>query len=715
MSRTRLLSRRAAAVVAAGLVLVSLPLPGAGAQEAATASLDLIAIPPWHAPGDEMGLRIRVTNTGTMPLENYGLVVGLLNRVETRSALETSLDLGLVQAPSSFPVQPVPEDPLPPGGSVTITVDDPVETLVLLGPNAANGVYPLKLTLQDAVGTTLDTVTTQLLFYTEPQEVRLTIVPVVPLHDVPARGPDGVFHPDADGRYPLEEAVAEDGWLTTVVDVLEAEVTPAPSGRRRQLPASLRLGIAPSARLLEELDDMADGYRRAEGGSVVSVPPDSPSASAAAAVLERLAGLLRKEGVQPLLAPYAFADLPSIATTEGAIARQMSEAAVVLHDVLGSEVDPRWVFPPGGRLDSQVLDELPAGAAGLRTFFAPEALEPAINPDLSGCPIEALSLTCPVRVRPETGGSVTGYVFDAKIQDHLVAVARGEEPVVSLQRFFAETAMIREESPGIPRVIQATASTTWRASAPELRRFARTLARAPWLSSATPLEGLAVAEADAERQLLGFAPPLPNRPSDAYFEGVEDASEAVEHFASIEPPAALAQRLRRNVLVALARAWWDEGASEGYAYAREASEEVAEELAKIGAVGASETTLTSRRGALQFVVFNETGYDVRVRVELDARGDLEVSDAVRDLVMTDDQQTISYDVTARASGIFPITVRLETPDGFEIQRPQTITVRSTEFNQIALALTIGALAFLVLFYVGRGVRRRRRTAGAESA
>jgi hypothetical protein len=225
MSRTRLLSRRAAAVVAAGLVLVSLPLPGAGAQEAATASLDLIAIPPWHAPGDEMGLRIRVTNTGTMPLENYGLVVGLLNRVETRSALETSLDLGLVQAPSSFPVQPVPEDPLPPGGSVTITVDDPVETLVLLGPNAANGVYPLKLTLQDAVGTTLDTVTTQLLFYTEPQEVRLTIVPVVPLHDVPARGPDGVFHPDADGRYPLEEAVAEDGWLTTVVDVLEAEVT----------------------------------------------------------------------------------------------------------------------------------------------------------------------------------------------------------------------------------------------------------------------------------------------------------------------------------------------------------------------------------------------------------------------------------------------------------------------------------------------------------
>ncbi|HZA19378.1 MAG TPA: hypothetical protein VE889_00875, partial [Actinomycetota bacterium] len=47
------------------------------------------------------------------------------------------------------------------------------------------------------------------------------------------------------------------------------------------------------------------------------------------------------------------------------------------------------------------------------------------------------------------------------------------------------------------------------------------------------------------------------------------------------------------------------------------------------------------------------------------------------------------------------------PDGLDIGAPVTLTVRSTEFNEIALGLTFGALAFLILFYVVRGLRNRR--------
>ena len=42
-------------------------------------------------------------------------------------------------------------------------------------------------------------------------------------------------------------------------------------------------------------------------------------------------------------------------------------------------------------------------------------------------------------------------------------------------------------------------------------------------------------------------------------------------------------------------------------------------------------------------------------------------------------------------------------------------MRSTEFNEVALGLTFGALAFLVLFYVTRAVRGRRERAREGSA
>jgi hypothetical protein len=65
------------------------------------------------------------------------------------------------------------------------------------------------------------------------------------------------------------------------------------------------------------------------------------------------------------------------------------------------------------------------------------------------------------------------------------------------------------------------------------------------------------------------------------------------------------------------------------------------------------------------------------------------------------------DIRAGSSGIFPLEVAVETPDGsYEIDK-RSITVRSTEFNQVALLITLGALGFLVFFFLLRGIRRRR--------
>jgi hypothetical protein len=74
------------------------------------------------------------------------------------------------------------------------------------------------------------------------------------------------------------------------------------------------------------------------------------------------------------------------------------------------------------------------------------------------------------------------------------------------------------------------------------------------------------------------------------------------------------------------------------------------------------------------------------------------------------QERVTFEVVARSSGAFPLDVLLTTPDGYEFGDVKRITIRSTAFNRVALGITFGALAFLVLFYVVRMLRRRRAKA-----
>jgi hypothetical protein len=61
-----------------------------------------------------------------------------------------------------------------------------------------------------------------------------------------------------------------------------------------------------------------------------------------------------------------------------------------------------------------------------------------------------------------------------------------------------------------------------------------------------------------------------------------------------------------------------------------------------------------------------------------------------------------------------LRINTETPDGGLTFGSVVVTIRSTEFNRIALGLTFGALAFLILFYTAKAVRRRRRATDATA-
>jgi hypothetical protein len=692
--RTRLLFT---SVVVGALVATAGP---ASAQEGA-AEVELMGQPVWHAAGDELNLRLRIRNTSDSELQGFNVVVGSSYRVTTRSGLQTVYDPSAFEPVSSLPLPlSFPNVSLSPGESHRMVIENPVSDLALIAAGEP-GVYPLKVTLQDSAGVSMDSIATQILFYPEGLETGLGIVPLVAINAPPARGPAGSYGADDVGLYPLEEALANDGWLATALDAMGTS-----------LDEGLHAGFAPTPRLLEELADVADGYPREEGDAIEEVPADAPIPRRAQEILTSLRSAIGSRFLQPVKVPYSSPDLPTIASLPDAVTRQLAVGAAALAEVLGDDAGRggrAWAYAPAGRLDADVLEQI-SGAGVEHTFFTAGSLQEPPNPEAAGCPVAAFSFACPVTVATELGGSLSGYAFDPLIQAHLGGIHRSGAAATALQKFFAETAMIREELPGTPdRVIAAVLPISSRVPARISSKLIRGLALAPWLDTLTPGEGLKTPAEPVDKEISESLPEVPGTPADSYLTATQDAGITVAQFGSIQPPPGLIRRLGRNVLVAQSRALWTD-LDRGLEYATASVEKVEEELRKIDVIGPKQITLTSKRGEFQFIVVNNTGYNVTVDIEMNSLDKLDLPNAGL-LEVPPGQHQNTIDVITGASGIFRVTVQLKTPDGLEISDVKPITVRSTEFNEIALAVTFGGLAFVVIFYAVRVIRRRRNHRG----
>jgi Family of unknown function (DUF6049) len=708
-----------AAAVALGLVLgltTAFHPPPAAAQEAdAGVTVKLLGQPVAARPDDTLSLRLRVSNDSPDALEGFGLSIAAYGHVDNRSELHSAFDSVPGEGVASSYRKEYPKTTLAPGEARDVVVDDPISTLVSLRDETESGVYPLTVTLFTADGVTpFDSLTTFLLYYPTPPEVPLNFVLVVPVNAVPAEGPDGVFRPDATGAWPLEDALAGDGWLRTFVGALD----------RWAGGSGVHLAIAPTPRLVEEMSHLAQGYERGTGAEVADVPASEVVPKAATAVLDKLREVLARPGVQPLLAPYSFPDLPALAraSEQNLDQEQVQVGQSVLNEALELDLQARWLFPPAGRLDPASLKQLSLTRSATRTFFSEGALEEAPDPAQSGCPGPVLTLTfaCPVEVaNPSTGGSVVGYLADQGVQDRFAALAQGGDSRLDLQELFAETAMVHAELPGQPeRILHAAVPSLWHPPGPLVEAMLRGFARAPWLDTVTPSRGLRVAAAPEPRRLRQSLPPLQNDPGDALLEVVQTAGDTVTSFATINPPEALVRRLSRAVLTAQSRTWWTDPAltARGAAYATAAENGALAELEKITIEADEQITMTSRQAEIPVAVFNDADYPVRIRIQLVSPSLTFETDAIEATFEPPGERLPNgVSATAKSSGIFPLTINIQTPDGRLTFGSKDITVRSTEFNRIALGLTFGALGFLILFYTARALRRRRGGGPEEPA
>lgn len=691
------------ALTAVALCLaVFLPVPSE-AQEPVPVEIELVGQPIWHEPEDRFNLRLRITNHGPDALEGFRLQLRVFDRALTRTDLHDNFDVDPTRIESDSLLIERADVVLESGASTSVVIDERLKDVAFLAAETESGVYPVTVTVADIGGlVALDTLTTQMIYLPSEVEVPLSLAFVWPLSDLPARSAGGVFEVDPEtSTTRLEAAVGEGGWLAGITSALGS-----PAGQK------IRFALAPMPRMLEELADMVDGYERAQDGETRSVPPGNESSRSAEVVLDRIRATIEARRAQSILVPYSLPDLPSLVDLEQ-LSGQLTAAESVHEEVLRTTPSRAWVFPPAGRLDEPTLERLHASDAAASTFISDASLEGPIEGTGEGCRADfvGITYTCPVSVTT-AAGRARGFVLDEQLQDRFAALKPFPGDPLLLQQLFAETAMIWAELPGAAdRVLSLTAPPMWHPPPRVAMRFVRGLARAPWLDSITPRRGLHLGIGAVDRTIASEVPRL-SQPDEIQLAAVADAMKVVDSFALMEPPPELVRRLRRDVLVAQSRLWWGDPSTleRGVEFAREAEREAVDEFEKISIGGRQDITLTSSTGQVPLVLENGTAYDVTLEVHLDFTDrDLEIRDRLISDTFEPGATSLPIEATARSSGIYLVSVRATTSDGYEVFE-SSIRIRSTEFNEIALGITVGALAFLILFYVFRSARRRREAA-----
>lgn len=464
---------------------------------------------------------------------------------------------------------------------------------------------------------------------------------------------------------------------------------------------------------------MGEGYRRAVGDREVELGGDSPGAKAARQLLLDLGSILRRPAVQPMLGPYVSADLSALQHTglgfgdSTAIQQQLTVGERVLDSLFRADFEPDWIVAPGGRLDGLTLDTLKLGNRGDMTLFAPGSLRNVPDPAEPGCPESSPSWLCPILTRTEEGAT-RGYVVDEGLTDSLAALAKPGGDRLDLQKVLAETATIWAELPGRSgRIVHATTPAGWKPKPSVIRLLVEHLATAPWLASVTPQEGLTGLQPPTSRTIVEQLR-IPAAEQEALL--VLDpagAHDTIESFSTLRPPGNVLERLRRNVLVSQSSLWWSgrNRAPQGQSYAEAAQDEANHAMSQVRIGAASRITLTSQKGKIKLEVFNDGPYDVEVGITL-ISPQLNLDKHFVETIPAGKQVPLQVQASAETSGTYQVVARIEAPDGYVIPESETdIFVRSTQFNRIALGLTIGALAFLVFFYLYLAVRRRRTRLG----
>lgn len=441
-------------------------------------------------------------------------------------------------------------------------------------------------------------------------------------------------------------------------------------------------------------DERLSAIRRGLG----SLPPDVPIALAVSPLLVDELRMLRDtelrvraEAVEEslhevatrasaLTVPHTQVDLSHARDLfeAGAVRDQLAAGAAILRRFSGAEPRP-LVLPPGLALDDASLASL--RAEGMRGAIVEDTLPAAARGLTPADPVSVATLAL--------------VPADGQL-DRAASRAASE---LDEGRVTADLAMVHYESPGRTRLLALVLD----AEAPRTSQLLAALRDLPVVSLVSTDTALDTPRRKLRSLELAESGEMPR----TFTRSLDDARDAVAKLAAftLDGNPTLA-RLRTALLAGAGTAWWADDWSDGVAWNRSVVRAVAREQSLVSAVASAPVTFTARRGRVPVTVVNRAAYPVRVRVHIQSAKLRFPAGASRLLdPLNPPGELVTFDALTDATGTFPLTVRVTSPDGRVLVDEDELVVRSTALNAVALALTLGAAGFLV-FGTSRRLFRR---------
>jgi hypothetical protein len=476
--------------------------------------------------------------------------------------------------------------------------------------------------------------------------------------------------------------------------ILPAHAPPAlaPDGRRN-LPSNQS----------RELSELAGSLARHETVPVTLAPtPETMQALADSPRVtdhQTLAGLTTVAAdptQQVLTGPYVPVSPPGLAEVglPDQAAAQLARGAQVLGATLHAQASPH-TLAIDNPIDQDALGPLRS-----------QGIDHLVVPDTSLAPSgDKLTLSQPFQLAGTEPGQLLVAASDSGLASHF---PNGGDQVLAAHQLLADLAEIYFEQPGSsqPRAVVVETPPNWPPNSAFLNAALDGLAQSPIVQPLTL------------STLYGSIPPVTSN-------GAPLVRQLSGQGSETHVPTANLRSAQRSLLsfatvvgndprlvgamddVLLAGQSSDLRPQDQTRYMSGVQDQISDQLSKLTLAQDRTITLTSRTGRIPITVISQTGYTVHAKLTV-ASDKLKFPNGSTLLLALDRRDNPEYfDVSTRASGDFPLTVSLVSPNGDLVLLNSRFTVRSTATSAVAIALSVGAGAFLLGWW-GRSLIMRRR-------
>jgi hypothetical protein len=721
--------RRAGAVLTATL-LALLPLaatlgpsPAAAADQPPSLAITLSTLRPVAPqPGQTLVVTGSIRNATPDPVSD--VKVGLrmaATALGNRGAFDLyannpTADVTTFLPPVGTPVSVASGARLLPEATQPFRISIPVDSLGL--PTTGATIWQVRELAVAATATTVtgstDTGSLRTFLPWAPRTASSTPVQVAwvwPLVDRPHRAVGAAWLDDD-----LAGELASGGRLSQLVQAAAAAEHP-PSrtvGRhhRKVTPPGVPVTWALDPMLVEDATLMSKGYSvRGTNGHTTA----GTGRAAAAQWLTALHGGVDGAEVIPL--PYADTDL--VAAVRAKLDSEASVATANGRDLLTRALPSsellRTAWPLDGLADQQAVDTMP-GMGITSVLLSSDAL-----PIIGGPPSETPSAHTTVA----TGnGPLQALLADSGLTDTVEhgATTPGDSSL-DLQRFLAETLMIQAEGPNDSRSLVIAPDQRWQPPSGYADALLADSGRVPWIDPVSLSTVLSSPlSTKVTRNPLDY--PASQRQTELrpqYLHQVRALKNRLVGFGTVLTAGTSTVLGYDSALQRLLSSGYRGDVAGRQRALTAIHDDLQSQMNKVHIVTRSRSfiTLTSHNGQVPITVANDLNTPVHIVLKVNANQRLAFANGGRTLltIPANTQFPVTVRAVAKTSGVFPLEVRLLTPDKRPYGATVQIFVRSTAYGTITLVITAAATLALLIAVAIRLTRRAltaRRTARASA-